>query len=158
MSTSFMDLRGVHADLGEVFAAFQYALLDQELDRAEGLLKRFRKDLLAHMRLEEEVLIPIYAEGPIQPAGKVVYFESEHRKLLEMLDGLKEGLEAARAAPKEEFHPALLAVVDASCHYTHFTEHHEMREERYLFPGLDERVGDEEERRALMAGGKPAGA
>ncbi len=150
MQKSFLDLLEVHGRLGRAFEEFQYALLDQDLELAERRLKRFRHDLLRHMRHEEEVLIPIYEKGPIQPGGKVEYFQAEHRKLLELLEELKAGLETAARAAKDEFHHALLVVVDAACHYVHFTEHHEMREERYLFPALDALV-PEDERADLIA-------
>lgn len=57
---SFTDLLQVHVRLDELFLAHQRALLRLDLKTAFTALEVFETELLAHIRDEEELMIPLY--------------------------------------------------------------------------------------------------
>ncbi|MAE75569.1 MAG: hypothetical protein CMJ85_01715 [Planctomycetes bacterium] len=150
MAPSFLDILRVHTGLHARFLAHQVAVLERDFDTAHKLLVEYRRKLLDHMRDEEEALIPIYEREPPAPHGKVEFFVHEHRTMLESLDEIRDLLAAAAQTPEESSHAAILALLDRETSYKNFAEHHEMREERWLFPALD-RLATAEEKERLIA-------
>lgn len=134
---SFQDVLRVHDALRERLFAHQRALLDREIDAAAEALLHYRRELIAHMRDEEELLLPIYRRGEHPPNAAPDLYVHEHRVMLRRLDVIEARLAAVPAPEHDGFHGALLAVLDEECRYKAFVEHHEGREERWLFPGLD---------------------
>ncbi len=134
---SFFRFMDAHEAQEALFHRHQCCLVDRDLEEALLLLKRYRAMLLRHMRDEEEILLPIYEKGQVQPGGKVHYFVQEHRKLLEFLDRIKDGMGVLLEADGEAWYRALFAVLDLETTFKNIGEHHEAREEKFLFPGLD---------------------
>ena len=78
---SFSDLLELHRQLDELFLEHQRALLRLNLARATELLDQYARELLAHIRDEEALLMPLYqgrvtaptggATGPVRSASTV---------------------------------------------------------------------------------------
>ena len=93
---TFLSLLEVHERLDVLFHEHQEALLLLEPERAREILEAFERELVAHMRFEEDVLFPIYARaGPIAGGGGDLYL-NEHAKLLRFVARIGEGLGALR--------------------------------------------------------------
>ncbi len=134
---SFFCLMDVHEAQEVLFHQHQCCLVDREVDQALLLLKQYRAMILQHMRDEEELLLPIYERGPIKAGGQGNYFVQEHRKLLEFLDRIKDSMDLLREAEGTAWYRALFKVLDLETTFKNIGEHHEAREEKFLFPGLD---------------------
>ena len=126
-----------HVRLQEAFARHRDALAEGRLAEARRALDEFARDLRAHMRVEEEVLLPLYgARGAGGPGAGVEQFRSEHEKLLRLLertDRRLAELEGAGAAPPRE----RVRLLDEEYALRHLLEHHDQRERAAFFPGLD---------------------
>src|SRR2546430_1869453 len=59
---SFSDLLVLHHELDELFFEHQRALLRLDLDQSATMLERYETELLAHIRDEEALMIPLYRE------------------------------------------------------------------------------------------------
>src|SRR5215510_306317 len=101
-----------------------------------------------HMRVEEDLLTPVYELAGKIAGGPPEFFIGEHRRMLEYparfaatLDDLKgKGGDPARR---------VIRLLDEEATFKSLCEHHDMRERNIFFPALD-RVADEAERRELI--------
>ena len=147
---SFADVLALHGELGEMFFRHQRALLDFNFRAALERLCEYEAALLEHMRDEEELLLPLYAERVTEPGrgGAAEFFPLEHAKMRRLLAHFREQLPhiVGMAEPSR----ALLKLLDQETTYKHLVEHHDTREERHLYPAL-ERVTTEAERGELLA-------
>ena len=116
---SFSDLLKLHARLDELFLEHQRALIRLDTSSAFALLETYETELLAHMRDEEERMIPLYsarAEPPVGGAPEI--FVNEHEKMRQYVRLFKEGILKLEAAEDLErgviwlldSHPFLLLV------------------------------------------------
>jgi hemerythrin-like domain-containing protein len=144
----FEDLTGLHRELGEMFFEHQRALLDFDFHRALDRLAEYERALLAHMADEEERMLPLYAER-VEPerGGASEFFFLEHRKMRRLLAHFRSELPKLSGLPDPR--RALLKLLDQEATYKHLVEHHDTREEKFLYPSLD-RVTTEAERRELL--------
>ncbi len=60
MEASIQSFSKVHDRLGRLLEDHQLALIHGDLERARRLLARFASDIHAHIRHEEDVLLPVY--------------------------------------------------------------------------------------------------
>ncbi len=146
---SFNELLETHADLDALFFEHQRALLRHDWAEAALRLEEFETILLGHIQIEDERLIPVYAEraGYVR-GGDPEFFRGEHRKMREMIEWFKEQM--PRLAATDDVDRALIKMLDAETSFKHLVEHHNTREEQMLYPVLD-RVTTEEERKRLLA-------
>ena len=146
---SFTEIPRLHAELEELFFAHQRALLRFDLKTAADKLADYEEALLEHIRVEDELLIPLYSERaePVRGSAPEFYY-GEHRKLLEFIDLFKRKIPLL--AEGEERERRLIKLLDAEATFKHLLEHHHEREEKFLFPALDRAV-PEEERAQLLA-------
>ena len=126
-----------HASLEDLFVQHQLALMQLDPERAAGLLERFERDLLAHARWEEDVLLPVYEERAVRTRhGAAEIFRSEHRKMAAHLERFRERLAAlrpdARGLPRR-----ILELLDGERIFKELLRHHSEREEKTLYPMLD---------------------
>lgn len=146
---SFLQLVHVHERLSELFLLHQEALLGGDLALATERLAEYERELGAHMRAEDEILMPIYRRAGEVPRGPAVLFTGEHRKMLRYLrrfrDRLAQLARAGRApAPRE-----VISLLDEEAPFKGLVEHHDLRERLILYPTLD-RVTSPEERVDLL--------
>jgi hemerythrin-like domain-containing protein len=145
---SFAELPSIHESLNELFLLHQEALLRLDLETAAERLRIYERELRAHMRVEEDLLMPVYERAGRIAGGPPEFFIGEHRRMLEFLarfaatlDDLKEE-RGARA-------PRVIRLFDEEAMFKSLRDHHDMRERNILFPALD-RVTGEAERRELI--------
>jgi len=147
--TSFKDVLALHRELDELFFRHQRALLDFDFRGALERLKAYESALLSHMLDEEELLLPLYSERNPEPerGGRADFFLLEHAKMRRHLAHFREQLPRLAGLPEPS--RAILKLLDQETTYKHLVEHHDQREERYLYPAL-ERVTTEAERDELL--------
>ncbi len=147
--TSFSDLLELHRRLDELFLAHQRALLRLDLDRASTLLAEYETELLAHIRDEEDLMIPVYRERVTAPVGGAAeIFIGEHEKLRQFLILFKE--ELAKLETAEDLERGVLFLLDSQHLFKRLLVHHDTREGKMLYPLLDQ-VTTEQERQSLFA-------
>ena len=88
--SSFLSLLGTHEWLDEHFLLHQEALLAGDLALAFELLEKVEAGEREHIRVEEELLLPVYERAGHIPGGNPQFYVNEHRKMLAILDGFKE--------------------------------------------------------------------
>jgi hemerythrin-like domain-containing protein len=147
---SFLRLLIPHGELDELFALHQEALLSLDIPLAMERLQKFERILCRHMADEEELLLPLYREraGCI-PGGAVTLFQAEHRKMVQLVTQLREQLARLAEGPPD-LKRQVIHLLDQESLFKHLVEHHDLREQNFLYPTLD-RVTSRAERRELLA-------
>lgn len=146
---SFNDLLELHRQLDDLFLDHQRALMRLDLDRAQQLLTEYEVELLAHIRDEEALMLPLYSERVTAPVGGTVeIFRNEHEKLRQFMALFRAELEKIRAMPDIE--RGALFLIDSQHLFKRLLVHHDTREKEMLYPLLDE-VTTADERSRLFA-------
>jgi len=149
MENWIRSLSQVHRHLARMFQAHQEALLDRDLGRAGELLEEFSTAIRAHIRHEEDVLMPMYRERvEYGRLGDPEHLLDEHRQIQEQLEMLQ-GRVAALRSDDPRLSRELVTLVEEQWRFKQLVEHHGEREDRTLYPCLDENTSPEE-RGALM--------
>lgn len=147
--TSFLSLLETHEWLDELFLLHQEALLAGDLPLALDLLMKVDAEQREHIRVEEDLLLPIYERAGEIPGGKPEFYLSEHKKMLAILDGFKETLPRLMRENSGENRRGVIELFDQGYWFKRLHEHHDQWEKNILYPVLD-RVTNEEERRELL--------
>lgn len=151
-----------HDQLNELFLKHQEALIDGvyggDEDRilAKTFLQEFQSSLETHMKMEEEILMPIFVRAPRITGGPPEFFIGEHKKMLELLARIKEKLFSLTTFHKRD----IIALLDQESFFKSLVEHHDSREETIFYPTLD-KVTSLEERIELfgkISGNHPSSA
>ena len=146
--TSFSDLLELHQQLDELFLEHQRALMRLDLNRAASLLDDYETRLLAHIRDEEDLMIPLYRQRAAAPIGAAAeIFLGEHENLRRFLELFKE--EIVRIKQSEDIERGALFLMDSQHLFKRLLVHHDTREKKMLYPLLDE-VTTESERQSLF--------
>ncbi|MBI3950741.1 MAG: hemerythrin domain-containing protein [Acidobacteria bacterium] len=146
---SFLSLLKTHQRLDELFLSHQEALLMLDVGLALERLLEFERELLVHMRYEEDWLLPVYERAGRIPGGQVEFFTGEHKKMLLFLTRFKEALRQLETNPPDLMRQ-IIKLFDDQALFKHLVEHHDLREQNILYPTLDQ-VTDEDERRELLS-------
>lgn len=146
---SFSDLLELHGQLDQMFIEHQRALIRLDLDRAEQLLNDYQIGLLAHIRDEEILMLPLYRERVNPPVGGAAdIFAGEHEKLRQFVALFRQEMAKIRAMDDVEL--GVLFLIDSQHLFKRLLGHHDTREKKMLYPLLDE-VTTEAERQELFA-------
>ena len=146
--SSFIDLLELHKQLDKLFLEHQRALLRLDMNRAAALLERYETELLAHIRDEEALMIPLYRERVEIPIGGAVeIFLGEHNKLRQFLVLFKQ--ELVKLETVDDLERGVLFLIDSQYVFKRLLVHHDNRESKMLYPLLDE-VTTADEREALF--------
>jgi len=146
---SFSDLLQIHCRLDELFLEHQRALLRLDLATASVALEAYSLELFAHMRDEEELMIPLYRERVEPPVGGTAeIFLGEHDKLRQYLILFKDGL--VRVRNEKDLERAVIWMLDSQTTFKRLHVHHDTREKKMLYPLLDD-VTNQEERKILFS-------
>ena len=137
--STFAALAAAHVHLGEMFAAHQEALLRLDTLGALERLVDFTAELEAHMRVEEDVLLPFYAREPRERRWAPEVFVGEHRRILRLLGRARSAVQGLAGDPRS-LRRAVLAVLEREWLVKRLIEHHIEREERVLYPALDRMI------------------
>ena len=146
---SFLHILDLHRGLDERFYEHQHALLHFDFRVALERLRCYESALLAHMRDEEELLLPLYRERAApERGGATDFFLLEHQKMRRHLAHFAEQL--PRLHGLSDPTRSVLKLLDQETTYKHLVEHHDTREEKFLYPAL-ERHTSPEEKAGLLA-------
>jgi len=145
---SFAELLNVHGCLNELFLLHQEALLRLDLELAAELLRIYERELRAHMRVEEDLLMPVYERAGKIAGGPPEFFVGEHRRMLEFLARFAATLDELKGGGGDRAR-RVIRLLDEESTFKSLCEHHDMRERNIFFPALD-RVTGEDERRELI--------
>ena len=138
------DLERIHGMLDKMFFEHQKALLHFEFERALTLLEVYMTTLLRHMKDEESVLLPVYAErAGASGAGSARYFFDDHSKMRSFVELFMERTAALESAP--DIDRAVLRLLDREAFFLRLCSHHDKRETDHLYPILAEIVSPDEE-------------
>jgi hemerythrin-like domain-containing protein len=145
---SFNELLELHRRLDGLFLEHQRALLRLNLERASDLLDQYESELLAHIRDEEILMMPLYRQRVTAPTGGATeIFFGEHEKLRQFLVLFREELEKLKWV--DDLERGVLFLIDSQHLFKRLLVHHDTREKKMLYPLLDE-VTTEAERRSLF--------
>jgi len=138
------DFADQHGDLETVFRSHQIALMALDLKRARERLSLFSSMLSGHMGVEEEILIPAFAElvGDLPRVGPEM-IRDEHRKLLDKLGRIARALEELLGRETVE-HGDVIELFDEELGLKRLLHHHDERERAGMFPMLDEQLSEQE--------------
>lgn len=145
---SFTEVLAVHEQLTELFLQHQEALLQLDVPLAITRLQRYERELYAHMKVEEELLMPLYQRAGQIPGGPPEFFLGEHRRMREFLARFHTRLQEL-ATNQSNLPRAIIQLFDEESTFKALSEHHDMRERNLFFPTLD-RVTSEAERQTLL--------
>ncbi|MBK8979571.1 MAG: hemerythrin domain-containing protein [Planctomycetes bacterium] len=126
-----------HARQRALLLAHQSALLDRDTAAARRTFDAFAAEILRHAAAEEAVVLPLYRElgGDAAHASPADQFEREHAKIRRWLDALRERLATLGQPPADG---ELLQILDAEASFKNLLAHHDLRENRILYPFLAE--------------------
>ena len=145
---SFKDVLGLHRELDELFFRHQVSLLDYNFRTAFERLCEYESALLAHMRDEEELLLPLYRERATpERGGRADFFLLEHDKMRRHLAHFRGQMPRLYELPEPS--RALIKLLDQETTYKHLVEHHDGAERAALFPTLDRLLSADEQRRLI---------
>ncbi len=142
------ELLDLHDDLDELFFRHQSALLHFDFDRSLMLLEAYEGALMAHMRDEEDILMPVYRERAEHiKGGGCQLFLDEHFKMAEFIKLLK--VEIGLLRTNREPDAKLIFVLDNESFYKRLSSHHDKRERDIFYPEID-RITSETEKMDLL--------
>ena len=140
---SLSELLKLHRDLDVVFTRHQHALLHFKFDEAAQLLRDYRDRLERHMAFEEGTLLPLYTERvSIEKGGEAKLFLDEHEKMKNFVQLFITATDQLKSDTSPE--DALLTLLDREFFYLKLCSHHDTREARFLYAGLDAVTSDAE--------------
>ncbi len=152
MEASIQSLSGVHDRLGRLFEDHQFALIRGDLQDARRLLARFANGIRAHIRHEEDVLLPVYKERvKVTRVGDPETIRDEHRQI----DAALRKIEACTTELDREggtWEGKVLHLLEEQYRFKQLLKHHNDREDRSLYPLLDAACSPDEKRDLLRAG------
>ena len=140
-----------HDRMMALFRTYQGGLMSLNLREARCGLESLRYELAVHMRVEEEVLMPLYKGLEQQPEGGApLFFEKEHAKLDRLLGGLFHDLEGLERIDCEGglTREGALLVIEHGFTFKHLFEHHTSREDRAFYPSINESLSPAEREQA----------
>ncbi|MBK6426918.1 MAG: hemerythrin domain-containing protein [Blastocatellia bacterium] len=144
-----MSLLDVHDRLDELFLRHQEAVLLFDVELSRATLDDYERELVEHMRFEEDALFPIYERALPIAGGGIDLFRNEHQKLLRYVAGIRKSFETLR--PRETGGPTrIIELLDFEAKFKNLLKHHDLRERNILYPVLD-RVASPAETRALLS-------
>lgn len=105
-----------------------------QMEPARKAFRVFDQGLSRHIRLEEELLFPLFEARTGIRGGPTAVLRDEHREIQQALDIMREGLEEGRA---ERFREGLRFLRET-------LPEHNAKEERILYPATDRVLSDAE--------------
>ncbi|HEY9432559.1 MAG TPA: hemerythrin domain-containing protein [Blastocatellia bacterium] len=145
---SFAKILKIHECLNELFLLHQESLLRLDLESAAERLRIYERELRAHMRVEEDLLMPVYERAGKIAGGPPEFFIGEHRRMLEFLARFAATLDELKGESGDPTR-RVIRLFDEEAMFKSLCDHHDMRERNIFFPALD-RVTDEAERLELI--------
>ena len=147
--SSFDPLLDEHEEFVETLLTHQEALVRGDLESGRDLIAQLQAMLHAHIRHEEEKLLPVLERGGgWGRIGDPRYYREEHAKIQQLVAELVEHTNALLSGDPR-LHREIALLVGREQAFRSLLEHHDDRERRALFPDL-ERLTTPEERARLL--------
>lgn len=122
-----------HDRLDELFKTFQ-TLKRTDFPQAKAAFKAFKEGLQRHIVWEEDLLFPLWEEKTgMSEGGPTFVMRAEHRQIGDRLDAIQDKV-AAEDPDSDRDEEALLQLLGS----------HNMKEERVLYPSIDQVTAPEE--------------
>ena len=148
----FVDL---HVGMLERFRRHRDLVIERDFAASARELAGFRRELRAHMRMEERHVLPLYAARVEPgPGGGADVFIAEHRNLIRNLDGIAKGFAALRRKRRPSARDLQL-FLESEHLFIQILDHHDRRERNLLYPRLEAALAGPERRSLLEAAGLP---
>lgn len=126
-----------HERLDSLFRSYQ-ALKRSNVPKAKEAFKQFKFGLQRHIVWEEELLFPVWEQKTgMTEGGPTQVMRMEHRQIGRWLEAIHDKVHEG-SADSDEAEERLIAVLES----------HNMKEERILYPAIDQAL-DEGERAAI---------
>lgn len=147
--TQLLEVEADHRSLEDILWRHQEALVGMEFTQALGALEEFARKLSRHIRIEEESLLPAYADlGDFIHAGRPEIFIEEHRKIEQRTKDL---LSATRSLTLGAgARRAVLLLLERETHLKEMLNHHVKREDAILFQRLKEHLAGDGSKKAAL--------
>ena len=129
-----------HDRLDEVLRSVSAAVTKGRFEEAAASFERFESGLLRHLRLEEELIFPVFEARSGMASGPTDVMRDEHRHVRQALDVMRRGLQGSDADGYE----------DGLRFFDSVLPDHNAKEEHILYPTLD-RLLRPAERAALVS-------
>lgn len=124
-----------HRRLDRIYDRFQDAVKEGGWAEASGEIREFSLGLKRHIRIEEEVLFPVFEEKTgMHDSGPTAVMRMEHTEIKSLLDKITAGADAKNEKEAK----------DAAYHLTNILADHNMKEEHILYPESDAFLSDAE--------------
>ena len=128
-------LESDHMRLDGIFNRFQDAVIGNRWEEASSDFREFSLGLKRHIKVEEEVLFPVFEEKTgMVDSGPTYVMRMEHKEIHELLDRILEAADAKDAKVIGDASGALLGILSD----------HNMKEEHILYPESDSFLTDSE--------------
>jgi hemerythrin-like domain-containing protein len=152
---SFTDLLLIHHQLDGQFLEHQRALIRGNFIAALTRLEEYEKQLLDHMKDEEEILLPIFEARVTPPVGGTAeIFRNEHIKIRVYVELLK--AEIPKLSKTKDHERAVIFMLDSETTFKRLMVHHDNREHKFLYPLLDEATSEDERTEIFQKLSSPA--
>lgn len=132
-----------HVRLEQLLEKHRIALMQLDLPVAQRALEEFAQALREHIALEEQWILPRYAEIEAPPGGALALFTGEHQKLLEFVRRFERALRTLAA--EGPAHRKVLPLLDQQATFKNLLEHHDARERNLLYPTLEKQLSAAEQ-------------
>lgn len=127
-----------HDRLDELFKTFQ-RLKRSDFAKAKDAFKEFKVGLQRHIVWEEDLLFPLWEEkSGMSDSGPTFVMRAEHRQIGQQLEAIHD--KVVEQNPDSDQEEQALAAILGS---------HNMKEERVLYPALDQVTSVEERQRVF---------
>jgi uncharacterized protein (DUF2249 family) len=124
-----------HRRLDGIMESFQDALRGERWEEASSGFKEFVLGLRNHIRVEEEILFPVFEEKTgMTDAGPTFVMKMEHKEINELLDRILAATAGHDGKAASEAAGALISIL----------MDHNMKEEHILYPESDAFISDAE--------------
>jgi hemerythrin-like domain-containing protein len=117
-----------HHRVEEILAEADRTVGDREWERAGDALREFRQELEHHMRIEEDILFPLYEARAWRLARATSVMRHEHVGLLAALDAMAEAIDRADGGGYRAGRARVQAILPA----------HHLKEEQVLYAAIDQ--------------------
>ena len=129
-----------HDRLDEVLRSVSVAVRNGRFEEASARYDRFESGLLRHLRVEEELVFPVFEARSGMTSGPTDVMRDEHRHVRQALQVMRRGLQGSDAGGYE----------DGLRFFDSVLPDHNAKEEHILYPTLD-RLLRPAERAALVS-------
>lgn len=123
-----------HDRLDGLLAAVCRHVETRQFEEAHATLAEFASGLSRHIRIEEEILFPIFEMRTCRGGGPTLVMRSEHREILAAVSGMRDGLERLDVDTFGEGLALLRQLLPA----------HNAKEELVLYPAIESVFSDAE--------------